>query len=234
MSGITAACKCGQFQQPRLRACASSQHATHAALAAHITAPQPLKHQLVSPLSHFHCACQLHVCSNSCPLCRVAEAPPACCWCPQSRLQHQAGRCPTSLSTRSSSCPRLGCIEFHWGPSAKAQVRSTVRPSCSDSLRSTMRNDYLQTPHHIQRALPEPFACSAGELVLNTILIASGAVCMLQAEAWAVPGIRRPAAIAWQEWLYRQADRWGEAHAKTTSTSCVRSFRLGSAAYVGM
>ena len=163
VSGITAACKCGRFQQPRLRACASSQHATHAALAAHITAPQPLKHQLVSPLSHFHCACQLHVCSNSCPLCRIAEAPPACCWCPQSRLQHQAERCPTSLSTRSSSCPRLGCIEFHWGPSAKAQVRSTVRPSCSDSLRSTMRNDYLQTPHHIQRALPEPVACSAGE-----------------------------------------------------------------------
>ena len=26
-------------------------------------------------------------------------------------------------------------MEFHWGPSAKAQVRSTVKPSCSDSLR---------------------------------------------------------------------------------------------------
>ena len=25
-------------------------------------------------------------------------------------------------------------MEFHWGPSAKAHVRSTVRPSCSDSL----------------------------------------------------------------------------------------------------
>ena len=94
-------------------------------------------------------------------LCAVAQLPSACCCCPQSRQQHQAGRCPTSLSTRSSSWPRLGCMEFHWGPSAKAQVRSTVRPSCSDSLRSMMPNDYPQTFPHTQRAVPEPFTCSA-------------------------------------------------------------------------